>query len=139
MSAFFENNIEHERADYAYKCIKDILDNHNGIKDKYRSEVLQTAIRIYNAGLMQTLTFYCSKMPNDEHFRKLSLHLMKWILRDELTTNRETWTENIGQTWQLFNTILNHPNNLIVYTERTKTVVVWLKRFADGRIEKPRR
>ena len=131
MSAFFENNIEHERADYAYKCIKDILDNHNGIKDKYRSEVLQTAIRIYNAGLMQTLTFYCSKMEIKNgiknHFIPLSLHLMKWILRDELTTNRETWTENIGQTWQLFNTILNHPNNLIVYTERTKTVVVVLE------------
>jgi len=141
MPDLVEKNLEYERAEYGYKCIKDIIDNHEAIKKEYRSDLLQTPARIYNSGLLQTLTFYCSKMKMERgrknHFIPLNLHIMKWILRGELGTAREMWNENPDAIWNMYRTrILGQPENKMRYTERAMSVIVWMKRFAEGMIEK---
>lgn len=143
MSGSVEKNLEYERADYAYKCIQDVIDHHDSIKKEYRSELLQTPARIYNSGLLQTLTFYCSKMEVDEktkkknHFIPLNLHIMKWILRDELSLPLDQWGEGPNEIWNMYKSkILAQPDQKMRYTDRAMSVIVWMKRFADGMIEK---
>jgi CRISPR type III-B/RAMP module-associated protein Cmr5 len=138
MDFYLEDNLEHKRAAYAYSCVKDIIDNHNGIKEEYRSEVLQTATRLKNIGLLQTLAFYSSKMEKKKHFLMLNLHLMKWALRDDFAADIFSWDEDKDAVWQMFHdNFLGDSSNLMLYTERALAMVTWLKRFADGRIKKP--
>jgi CRISPR type III-B/RAMP module-associated protein Cmr5 len=143
MPGLVEKNLEYERAEYAYKCIKNIIDHHGSIKKEYRSELLQTPARIYNSGLLQNLTFYCSKMDVDikekkpNHFILLNLHLMEWILRGEKIKVDGDWKKTKERIYVLFKAnIIGQPENKMLYTERAMSVIVWMKRFAEGMIEK---
>jgi len=136
-----DRNIKHECASYAYKCIKDIIENCSNIQKDYRSEVMSAGTKIHDAGLMQTLAFFCSKMEKDLHFRKLALHIMKWILRDEkvggVNIDTEKWDEDKNKTIELFEFLLNQSDERMMYfTQEALEVTTWLKRFADARLEK---
>lgn len=135
-----ERNLKHETAKYAYECIEDVVTSDTK-EDKYRSEVMQTGFRLYGAGLMQTLAFYCSKMKKDKHFRKLSLHLLKWTLRDEVINkgmiNCSQWNENEAQTMGLFSVLLDKSDDeMRFYAQRAMDVTEWLKRFAEAKLKK---
>ena len=129
-----QRNLQHDRARYAYKSIKEVPAQ---IQKDYRSEVMSTPVRIHDAGLMQTLAFYCSKMKLDEsgeeknpHFSMLALHIMKWILNDE--------AERRGKkdALKLFSSLLTcSDEEMILHTQEAIEVTQWLKRFADARIE----
>lgn len=59
-------NLDHQRASYAYKCIKNLKGKIDTEKEKrYHSAVRSSGVLIQNAGLMQTLSFYISKKGND--------------------------------------------------------------------------
>ncbi len=133
-----ERNIKHECAEYAYKCVDDILINDPNIQGKYHSEIMSTGTRIKGSGLMQTLAFYCSK--EDPHFLKLTLHLLKWILKDRpfngslLDTSQ--WDEDKSGVMKIFSVLLNESDEeMIYYTQRALDVTEWLKRFADARLK----
>lgn len=135
----YERNIKHECAEYAYKCIEDILGFNDDIQRKYRSEVMSTGTRIKSSGLMQTLAFYCSK--EDPHFLKLTLHILKWILKDIQIDgkflNPLAWNENKEETLRIFSFLLKESDEkMIYYTQRALDVTEWLKRFADARLKK---
>ncbi|NCO68465.1 MAG: type III-B CRISPR module-associated protein Cmr5 [Nitrospirae bacterium CG_4_10_14_0_8_um_filter_41_23] len=143
MTDVMERNIKHQCAEYACKCIENIVNNHSSIQKDYRSEVMSTGTRIYGSGLMQTLTFYCSKMDKHEHFKKLLLHLLYWILDGESfngkTINAETakWDENKENVLKIFTALLKKQDDgMIYYTQRAMNITEWLKRFADVRLKK---
>lgn len=138
-----ERNIKHQCAEYAFNCIEDVVKINNSQTHKeYRSEVRSTGTRIYGAGLMQTLAFYLSKMNEEKHphFRKLSLHILKWLLKDENidgTIDTSRWEDNNDQTIKLFRTLLNKSDEEMIYcTQRAMEVTGWLARFADAKLEK---
>jgi len=144
-----EKNLKHQCAEYAFRCVDDILNNQNSQTQKeYRSEVRSTGTRIYGSGLMQTLAFYSSKMDdkgeeNHPHFRKLSLHILKWLLKDEnidgiiIDTSISKWDEDKNHTINLFSKLLNKSDeDMIYYTQRAMEVTGWLARFADAKLKK---
>ena len=134
-----ERNIKHECAEYAYQSVEDIINlNNEDIQKKYRSEVMSTGARIKGSGLMQTLAFYSSK--DEPHFLKLTLHLLKWILKDEQVNgkslNTEKWDEDKEQTMKIFSFLLNKTDGeMIYYTQMALDVTEWLKRFSDARLK----
>ena len=136
-----KRNIKHECAAYAYACITDVADEIPNQKE-YRSEVMSTGTRIHDSGLMQTLAFYCSKMKAEKpHFERLSLHVMKWILRDEKVNDRNVntskWDDGKGGVLTLFSFLLDQSDEKMMwFTREAMEVAQWLKRFADARLEK---
>ncbi len=130
-----QRNLQHDRTRYAYESIKAVPAR---VQKDYRSEVMSTPVRIHDAGLMQTLAFYCSKMKLDEsgkeknpHFSMLALHIMKWILNDE--------AEGKGRedALNLFSSLLAcSDEEMILHTQEATEVTQWLKRFADAMLEK---
>lgn len=144
MSTFFESNLRHTEAVYALKCVDDVVSNHPGLKGKYRSEVRQVSDRIYSAGLVQTLTFYCSKMDRKEvnHFQLLFPHLAGWVLSNHGISRPATLQMDPPAAVKILadNFInITDPSVLILYTERAKAISVWLSRFASAKIEKENR
>ncbi len=145
MAEDIERNIKHQCARYAYDCIEEIS-KLPGEQTEYRSQVMSTGTRIHGSGLMQTLTFYCSKMEGKDgrekiYFRKLALHLLKWVLKDEKVNGGlplSKWNEDNTATWKIYSFLLNTDSDekMIYYTERAKELTVWLKRFADARLRK---
>lgn len=144
-----DRDIKHQCAEYAYRCIEDIENYIPDIKEDYRSEVMNIGTRIYGSGLMQTLTFLCSKMEIDKngqekkpYFRKLALHLLKWMLDKKegcsVVAETATWDEPKDKTLELFKALLNEKNveEIIYCTQRAMEVSEWLKRFADARLKK---
>lgn len=136
--ATIERNIKHECAEYAYRCVEEIKKNHSNIKDKYLSEVMSTGTRISGSGLMQTLAFYLSK--EEPHFKKLTLHILKWVLKD-IPVNGKTldlsiWDEDKKETFKIFSFLLNKPDEEMIYcTERALDVTQWLSRFARAMLK----
>ncbi len=140
-----ERNIKHQCARYAYDCIEDMISEPADRQREYRSEVMSTGTRIHGSGLLQTLTFYCSKMSgkgdNEKpHFRKLALHMLKWILKDEKIDgglSLSEWNEDVSGVWKLYSVLLNADSDekMIFYTERARELTDWLKRFADARLK----
>jgi len=137
-----ERNLEHERAKYAFNCVLDIEnrgESNEQIKGKYKTLVMNSAYLIQKSGLLQSLTFYCSKMTDKgekEHFKKLNLHILKWLLmEDDVRNNPNTqWNENKDDTLTLFKIILDKDNDEILnLTQKTKALLIWIKRFADAK------
>lgn len=133
-------NIKHKCAMYAYECItEDIIKTESQIQEKYLSEIRSTATRIHDSGLLQTLAFYCSKK-EDEHFKKLSLHIMKWILQDETINganiNIRKWDENQQIVLDFMALLLNkNDEEIMLKTGEAMEVSQWLSRFAVARLK----
>lgn len=137
-----ERNLKHQCAEYAYRCIKDVIDNHSALQKDYRSEVMSTGTKIKGSGLMQTLAFFLSKMDKQPHFKPLTLHLLKWVLDEETiddttlkASDVSSWDESKEETLKMFEILLKKSDiDMIHYTQRVLNVTGWLKRFADARL-----
>jgi len=134
-------NLKHARAEYAYRCVTDVLRLGDQVK-KYKTLILNTPVRIQSSGLMQTLAFSCSKMEKNPHHQQLVLHMAKWVLRDKairgIAIDTRSWEENRDETMGLFELLLSQPDEVMMqFTREALEVTQWLKRFADARIEEP--
>lgn len=122
-----DKNLDHNRALHAYTCIEEIEKSDNDdFEKKYHSVVQSCGILIQKSGLMQTLSFYLSKKDRknntDTHYEKLADHILQWIYGDGKTTDR----------LQIYQNILNLQDEEILYkTQEAKSLVIWLKRYAD--------
>ena len=135
-----ERNIKHQCAEYAYRCVEDVINFRQGtdLQKKYRSEVMSTGTRILGSSLMQTLAFYSSK--EEPHFLKLNLHLLKWILKDESVNgkhlNPAKWDEDRKEMIKILSFLLTKSDDEIMYyTQRALDVTEWLKRFSEARLK----
>lgn len=115
-----DENLEHKRALYAYKCIESV-----DIKNSdYRSAVRSAGILIQNSGLMQTLSYYLSKK-KDAHYTLLAKHILEWNPVETINDNPVI----------LFENLLKCSDDEIMYkTQETKALISWLKRFAEAKI-----
>jgi len=138
MARNYELNLEHDRAEYALKCVNKISQIAK-LKEKYASEVKQTATRLQTAGLLQTLAFYCAKMEEKDgdgkesnHFVYLVAHLLGYVLGTTVSSVSPT------EAWKLYQQLLKEarePAQLMYYTQRAKSVTRWLMRFSATVLE----
>lgn len=122
-------NIDHERANYAYKCIEEIKGNER-LETKYRSAVRSCGALIQKSGLIQTLSFYISKKnetTNEQtHYEKLAEHILMW----EKICGKG---DNLSNSYKK---LLNFSDEELIYkTQEAKDVVLWLKRFSDSMLK----
>jgi len=127
------NDLEKERAKFAYKCVSKVIEKYPNIMDEntkksvpskqqkeYKSYVKKIPMMILNNGLRATFAFIYSKKQKNEAYDliykqttewlKPEKNLIKWIINQESQEYKATTNEVLA----LFN---------------------WLKRFADGMIE----
>jgi len=127
------NDLEKERAKFAYMCVSKIIEKYPNIMDEntkksvpskqqkeYKSYVKKIPMMILNNGLKVTFAFIYSKKQKNEAYDliykqttewlKPEKNLIKWIINQESQEYKATTNEVLA----LFN---------------------WLKRFADGMIE----
>lgn len=127
------NDLEKERAKFAYMCVSKIIEKYPNIMDEntkksvpskqqkeYKSYVKKIPMMILNNGLRATFAFIYSKKQKNEAYDliykqttewlKPEKNLIKWIINQESQEYKATTNEVLA----LFN---------------------WLKRFADGMIE----
>ncbi|MEW6088970.1 MAG: type III-B CRISPR module-associated protein Cmr5 [bacterium] len=118
-----ERNLEHKRAEYAFKCISEIIELKNPkYEAQYRSVALSSGVLIQKSGLMQALAFYISKK---EHHKKLAEHILKWIQCPGINVELQ------------FQCLLNiSDEDMVRKTMETRDFISWLKRFAEGRLRK---
>lgn len=117
-----ERNLEHKRATYAYNCIDEISSlGDGGLEKQYKSAVLSCGALIHKAGLLQALSFYISKQK--DHYKLLAKHILEGIESGPANL------ENINQ-------LLCLDDMAIAYkTTEANALIIWLKRFADGRLK----
>ena len=137
----YELNLEHERAEHALRCVTEI-EGIGRLKDKYASEVKQTATRLQTAGLLQTIAFYCAKTKEKDedkdgeesnHFVYLVPHLLGYVLGTTVSSVSPT------EAWKLYQQLLEEakePAQLMYYTQRAKSVTRWLDHFSTTVLER---
>lgn len=128
-------NLGHSRASFAYQRVNEVKDG--PFEGEYRSASLNASAMIHNAGLMQTLAFYCSKFQSGEgkkHFGMLASHVMQWLLNEN---KLDPVYDPNKKPILLFTQILNANDEMILlYTRESQEFVEWLKRFSEGMLKK---
>lgn len=118
-------NIDHDRANYAYKCIEEIKQI-DRLETKYRSAVRSCGALIQKSGLIQTLSFYLSKKNEKTneitHYEKLAEHILMW---EKICGNGDNRLDSYKKL------LTFSDEQLICKTQEAKDVVLWLKRFSD--------
>lgn len=124
-----ERNLEHKRAEYAFECITEITgwdknEQEKNAQKKYRSTALSCSALIQKSGLMQVMAFYLSKT---EPQKKLAEHILRWVI----------YQRHNGNAVELFNLLITSNDVLLMQmTMEAQAIAKWLKRFAEGRLEK---
>ena len=135
MNANYERNEEYHRARYAFRCVDRVPES---IRKKYHSYVSNSSALLHSAGLLQTISFYCSKGGSSrdaKHFDYLTIDLLSYTLNSDRAPSPVE--ERSGeQALALFRVLIDASEDtrwLMHYTEKTKMVVTWLQRFSKAR------
>lgn len=151
-------NVDHKRADYAYKCIKGIKGNIGSDEKKYHSAIKSSGVLIQTSGLLQTLSFYISKQGKDKensderivevsssevfkwndfsHYELIAFHILNWIhYRDD--NSSLLLNVNNDSLINMYHDLLNRSEEeILLKTTESKALILWLERFADSMLEK---
>jgi CRISPR-associated protein Cmr5 len=135
-----EKNLDHERAERAYRCIESIQkegqkEGGELLEKKYHSAVRSSGSLIQKSGLIQTLSFYISKTKenngyeedkNYTHYEFLAGHILKWIMANN---------GNLSPL-KLYLSLLDCSDDEIIQkTQESKALILWLKRFSDAMLK----
>jgi CRISPR-associated protein Cmr5 len=128
MSAI-SSRLQHERkrANEAFQCVTDA--NNESYAEEYKSLVMKTPMRIKSSGLGATLAFMFSKKGKNEHdllYSQLSI----WLRKLHLLRGQSEQNEFVYEVIMLENAQYR------VLTVEALAFVAWLRRFADGMINK---
>lgn len=120
-----EKNIEHERARYAFECVEKIKKRNNKEDEKkYRTVALSSGALIHKNGLLQTFAFYLSK----EDYRPFARDILNW---------RSIKEGSDADPFIIYKNLLLLKDEDIIYkTQEARALILWLKRFASGMLEK---
>ena len=124
-------SIEQERAQFAYKCVKDVVDKNKKFCREYKSYVKKIPMLIKTNGLGSTFAYVKSKKSGEagKAYELIYEHTKNWLLQDNNPFNISA-----------SNDLVNHIISLDSQTYRLMTNEVlfffkWIIRFADGLIE----
>lgn len=135
------NKLERGRAEFAYKCVKCVLNKgldekedkrkkeDDRIKKEYRSYVRKIPQMILSNGLAQTLAFVKAKS-NDDVYKTIYTQITKYLKSE--STARIRMEENK----ELIEWVISLDSTEYIHaTEEILAFLSWLKRFAEGMIE----
>jgi CRISPR-associated protein Cmr5 len=134
--------LEQGRAEDAYKCALNVKDNKKSFAEDYKQLVKKVPMLIKTNGLGATFAFLQSKGKNEdnEHTQVLK-DIAKWLRQD--TKNLMIYkSEDLSKDeLELAKTMVQRTTEMYSSEYRTITIEVlaylnWLKRFAEGLIEK---
>jgi len=113
--------IEQGRATYAFNKVKDITDNPNIDKKKYKSGAKKLPVLIKTNGLGQALAF----IENRPNFPELFEQIEEWLRKKQLITTDQMVGEIIGFESDKYRQV----------TTETIALLTWMRRFVDSMIE----
>jgi CRISPR-associated protein Cmr5 len=113
------------RAETAFRNVKDIIESHQPVQKKYKSLVRKTPMRIKVNGLGATLAFMFSKKKKAHH-NLLYEQLKTWLGDNDMVDNNEELVAYV---------IALEKAKYRVVTNEVLVYLTWLRRFADGMIE----
>lgn len=129
------SGIEQGRAEFAYKCAKEVADMPKAEEDhkkKYRAHVKDVPMMIKTNGLGATFAFIFSKKDkaSEKAYRLIYEHITKWLEQErthliDLSNNKSLVEELVK---------LKSPAYRAVTIE-VLAFFAWLRRFAEGLIE----
>jgi len=130
-------NIDQERAKYAYAKVKDTVDNHGDLKEKYSSKAVNFPAMVLSNGLLQALLFlFSNENADDKSYQMLLSHIRDWFAESSAIESRlYTCSASTNEAF-VAHVIERDAPTLRLITTETISVANWLKRFAEGMIEK---
>lgn len=127
--------LERGRAEFAYKCVKEALEKFIDDKKKkkeYRSYSRKIPQMILSNGLGQTLAFVYSKREEENAYDLIYKHLTDYLKSN--STARIRMPENLDELIEWVISLDSY--NYRYVTEEVLALLNWLKKFAEGMIEK---
>jgi len=126
------DKLEKGRAEFAYRCVEEVIDKYNKDKEllkKYRSYSRKLPSMILSNGLGQTLSFIKAK--DEKAYEILYEQLTKYIksnntVRIQMPSDKSDLTEWV---------ISCNSEKYRYITQELLAFLNWLKRFAEGLIE----
>lgn len=124
--------LEKGRAEFAYKCVKEAVENLDEKKKKeYRSYVRKIPQMILSNGLGQTLAFVYSKKKNGNAYDLIYRQITDYLKSNSTARINMPADKNELIGWVIS---LNSPEYRHA-TEEILSFLKWVKRFAEGMIE----
>ena len=119
-------DLEKERAEFAYECVEKVVDEYekdSKTANEYKSYVKKIPTLIQTNGLSATLAFMYSKKKTYEIIYN---QIKEWLEKREFEIDKELvkWV------------ILKDSSDYRHITSEVMAFFVWLRRFAEGMIEK---
>jgi len=130
-------NIDQERAKYAYEKVKDVVENHSELKEKYSAKAVNLPSMILTNGLPQALVFlFSNENAEDRSYSLLLSHVREWF--DDSSADKLRLYTCSAPTNEAFvaHVIRADAPTLRLITGEVLSLANWLKRFAEGMIEK---
>lgn len=124
--------IENGRAEFAYKCVDNIINNNNNkiLLKEYRSHSRKIPQMIISNGLGQTLAFIQAKRKNYNAYDFLYRQIQEYFLSNNTIRIRMNNAEDLLE-W----VISCNSEEYKYITQETLAFFNWLRRFAEGMIE----
>ncbi len=124
--------LEKGRAEFAYKCVKNAVNNLDDKKKKeYRSYTRKIPQMILSNGLGQTLAFVYAKKEEGNAYDLIYKQLTDYLKSESTTRIRMPENKNELSEW----VISLDSYNYRYVTEEVLAFLNWLKKFAEGMIE----
>jgi len=124
------NKIEKGRAEFAYKCVKEVKDK-NYAKD-YRSYVKKIPSMILSNGAGQTLAFIKSKSNNKEAYKDIYKQINEYFTNKDIPTITKPENKEDILDWIVS---CDSKTDYRYITGELLALFNWLRRFAEGMIE----
>ncbi len=126
--------LERGRAEFAYKCVEEIVENqkYEKIREDYRSYSRKIPQMILSNGLGQTIAFMKSKAKDGNAYEILYSQITDYLKSDTTARIRMPDDKNELIEW----VISLDSYNYRYATEEILAFLNWLKRFAEGMIKK---
>jgi len=119
------NDLEKKRAEFAFECVEKVIEEYYNSSNEYKSYVKKIPTMIQTNGLSATLAFMYSKKKTYEIIYN---QIDKWLKEErELKDDNE---ELVRWIIHLDSSKYKHITNEIM------ALFMWLRRFAEGMIEK---
>lgn len=124
-------SLEQERAQFAYKCVEQVLNNE--YEKRYKSYAKKIPMLIKNNGLGATLAFVFSKVEKEIACNLLYRQIGEWLKKREFV-NRSSDISSLNNELVAQIISLDLPKYRAATVE-TLALFNWLRRFVDGLIE----
>lgn len=130
------NTLEQGRAKHAYLMAKEVVDKHSKKKTEYKQLAKKLPMYIKNNGLGAALAFIKSKAntkdngTNEHHL--IYDHITQWLKKHDTKQMIEEWRDD-----DLVASVIHlESQEYRALTVEVLAYLNWLRRFADGLIEK---